>query len=107
MAVVDQDGVPAVEDRPVKAVDLERLELDRVAVEVEILGVVGVAQEVGRAVAQGEGVVAVDVEIRADDENQAEDSTRSVRIGSTWRSSPFCFLIIYNREEGEPDDGIL
>ena len=62
VAVEDEDRVPAVEDRPVEAGHFDRIDPDGVAVEVEVLGVVARAQDVGRALAQGQRVVAVHVE---------------------------------------------
>ena len=51
--------------------DLDRVDPDRVAVEVQVLGVRARADEPGRALVEIQAVVAVDVEVRADDDDQA------------------------------------
>ncbi len=76
VGVEDEGRVPAVEDRPVKPCHFDRVDADRVPVQVEVLGVVPRPDQVRRAFTEPDRVVAVHVEVRADDDDELVEQTR-------------------------------
>ncbi len=76
VGVEDEGRVPAVEHRPVEPRHFDRVDADRVPVQVEVLRVVTGPHQVRSPLAEAEGVVAVHVEVRADDDDELVEQAR-------------------------------
>jgi hypothetical protein len=76
--VEDQRRIPPVEDRAIQPLHFHRVHPDRVPIQVEVLRVVARPDKVRRALAEVHHVVAVHVEVRADDDDQVVEQRRQL-----------------------------